>query len=794
MLMMIKRSNRGKLSRSLGGRGSTRQRKGVQRKWQHPLPYALILVLGLVLSLGMVPAMAEAEEISGPPAHEKSASKVNEDGTVDVTLNVTGAVDKHSKSSKSDVIVVLDLSGSMNQVSSPNPENTYFTDTNYNWKVAYYKGGYWYDGDGRYYKAGWCYVDSYGNTRPDYPYEGSDFYPTNTNEATRLSTAKSAVESLVNKLLANNVSHPGSVNVSLVTFSDRATVKVGLTDKEATIDNAVKDLKAEGGTNWEDALKTASNNIKTRDDASVSVVFVSDGDPTLRNSEGNGEYSYSTPSGLWGTGHDDPYGDNYKYALDKAQKMVDNKWELYSVAAFGNVKNMSKLVTDVYKEQATGHYFKANDSESLNAAFDNIVKSITTTVSYTGVSIHDSLSDSVEYFLPSSDAKEPTFTYMRNGKPWNDAPAAYLNKDGDVVWSVGDLEQNVTYSVTFKVRLTQEAYDAAAPKGDEEAVTSVKTNSDDEAKDYVQYQIKTDVNGNPTTSDYQKSKYVSPTVTVPISTLHVSKIWNKNGWDNVSLPSKLLPPQLQVKVKQQDNKDNKYYDYKTVTLNADNNWSYDVDVAAGPEGHKYTVEEVAPEGWTKKLPDVAFLQGWTEQKGKQEITNTLKTAKLTITKSVKGNFGDTSKDFSFSLTVKDASGNPITNVTPDKEDTSGGVILTNGSFTLKDGQKLVVELPYGALYNVVENDPKGNDTVDYTTSITTATDTDATTVENARTASSPKDGITENTTITYKNYREVKPDVGVDLGSGAPYAVVFGGAGLAGVIWMVLKRRNSLGI
>jgi hypothetical protein len=126
MLMMIKRSNRGKLSGSLGGRALPDTRKGTQRKWQYPLPYALILVLGLVLSLGMVPATAEAE-ISGPPAHEKSATKVNNDGTVDVTLNVKGAVDYSYDSSKSDVIVVLDLSGSMNEVPSPNKSRIYYT-------------------------------------------------------------------------------------------------------------------------------------------------------------------------------------------------------------------------------------------------------------------------------------------------------------------------------------------------------------------------------------------------------------------------------------------------------------------------------------------------------------------------------------------------------------------------------------------------------------------------------------------------------------------------------------------
>ena len=65
-------------------------------------------------------------------------------------------------------------------------------------------------------------------------------------------------------------------------------------------------------------------------------------------------------------------------------------------------------------------------------------------------------------------------------------------------------------------------------------------------------------------------------------------------------------------------------------------------------------------------------------------------------------------------------------------------------------------------------------------------------VSNEGTASSGK--MTANTTVAYTNSRTVHPDVGVDLGSGAPYAAIFGGAGIAGVIWMVLKRRNSLGI
>lgn len=776
--MMIKRSNRGKLSGSLGGKALPGMRKGAQYKQpKRGLLYSLVLGLVFVLALGTIPATAEAA-ISGAPEHHKSASPINADGTMDVTLNVTGAVDQSSESSKADVIVVLDLSGSMNAVPQPDKSKVYFSRSDKTDRVKYFNArNDWYSG---YLPAGWYYVD-HNTTR----YEDDTFYST-TNEPTRLDTAKSAVKSLVKQLLANNTSqHPNTVNVSLVTFSNTAAVKMELTANEGSITSTVSGLKADGGTNWEDALATASS-IKTRPGASASVVFVSDGNPTFRATPGNigdntnGGYDSNTRKYYYGQGNGDAWGQNYKYAKLQAQAIVNKNWEFYSVASFGNVDNMQKLVTDA-GEQATGHYFKASDSNSLNAAFNSIVKSITTTVSYTNVSIHDALSDKVTYVLPNKDATQPEFTYKKNGETWSDAPAAEV-KDGSVVWNVGDLDPNVTYSVTFKVQLTQPAYDAAAPKDGVEAVTSVKTNSDDATKDYVQYQIKTDVNGTPTTTDSEKAGYESPSVNVPTSILHISKKWDNKGWDSVGAPT-----ELKVQIKQDDE------DYKTVTLNESNGWKADVVVAAGPNGHKYSVVETnAPDGWDVKLPDGVQLQGLTSKEGSQEITNTITTKKLTIKKSVTGNFGDTSKDFSFTLT--DASGTAIAKATA-AEGTSEGVRLTNdGSFTLKNDQSLVVELPYGATYRVVELDPKGkNDTIDYTTSID-VDDRDATTDVDARRASSPTGGITKDTNITYTNNREVTPDVGVDLGSGAPYVAVVGGVGIAGVIWMALKRRTSQGI
>ena len=750
--MMIKRSNRGKLSGSLGGKALPGMRKGAQYKQpKRGLLYSLVLDLVFVLALGMIPATAEAA-LSGAPEHYKNASPINADGTVDVTLSVKGAVEEHSQSSKADVIVVLDLSGSMNEgvdkVLNPDKTKTYyFQDDDFNWHTVSYL-------DNRSY-TGWYYKD------------GSDYYrrcQENSLYATktsRLDVAKSAVNNLAKSLFANNTqTSPDSVQISLVTFNNYAKVAVNPTNSFTDFTGYVDGLTASGATNWEHALQKAQS-VTTRPGASTSVIFVSDGNPNISNS-----HPFSPPFSLF------PYDD----AKKQAQYIVNQRhWEFYSVAAFGNVDNMQKLVRDVMG-QVDGHYFKASDSTSLNAAFDSIVKNITTTVSYSDVSIHDSLSKWVNFALPNG-SEPTTFTYSRSDKEsWTPDSEHLANADaktGTVSWNIGDLEQGVTYSVTFKVQLTQDAYNAAAPKDGVEPVASVKTNSDEEANDYVQYRIKTDVNGKPYIGPSQKDKYVSPTVTVPTSTLHITKTWDDEGWTNASRPE-----ELKINVLQDGE------EYKTVTLNKDN-WSADVTVAAGPDGHTYTVkEDNVPDAWIPTTPTNGVeLKGWTKQEGRQTIKNTLKTYKLIITKSVSGNFGDTSKDFSFGLTSS-ANAKVLNG-------TSTGVSLQNGLFTLKNGQSLVVELPYGAKYQVVEKDPKGkNDTIDYTTSID-VDDSGATTDADARKASSPTEGIKKDTTITYENKREVTPDVGVDLGNGAPYVAVIGGIGIAGVIWMALKRRNS---
>ena len=124
-----------------------------------------------------------------PPATSKIVTP-NGDGTYTLSLSVTGKSQASQEQSKADVIVVLDTSGSMSE-------------------------------------------------RADDSWQS------------RLSVAKSAVNSLAEELLSNNTTdNPDAVQLSLVTFSNYATTRITGTTSLSGFQGQVNRLTATGGTNW----------------------------------------------------------------------------------------------------------------------------------------------------------------------------------------------------------------------------------------------------------------------------------------------------------------------------------------------------------------------------------------------------------------------------------------------------------------------------------------------------------------------------------------------------------------
>lgn len=140
------------------------------------------------------------------------------------------------------------------------------------------------------------------------------------NGQTRLKRAKDAVNSMADKLMAT-----GQTKMALVSFSNTSNVVQGLTTSKSDFQRAVNALTADGGTNWEKALYDA-NRISVDSDAATFIVFITDGDPTFRQSRGaindatvkndvNDDY-YGTYN-VFGTGSDDDSGRNFSFAVEQ---------------------------------------------------------------------------------------------------------------------------------------------------------------------------------------------------------------------------------------------------------------------------------------------------------------------------------------------------------------------------------------------------------------------------------------------------------------------------------------------
>ena len=528
--------------------------------------------------------------------------------------------------------------------------------------------------------------------------------------------------------------------------------------------------KARGGTNWQNALSVA-NSISPRSGASTYIIFVSDGNPTFRDTRGSGdsrrdsEYQAVDIDGhrIYGSGNSDNNGLNYSYAAGVASTINSNKKTLFSVGTFGDASKMRDLATAAGQSD---NYYRADDRDALNEAFNDIVKTINTDVSYKNVSVSDTLnSDAVEFSLPDGSATTtPTFTYTKGGQNWDNAPKATV-AGGKIDWdlsSVEKLETGVTYSVSFKVRLKQEAYDAAAKANGE---YKVFTNNGAQ----VTYSVVTSTSdGGSTTSDPATVDYEQPQIAVPTSILHVVKTW-EGGTAPASLTVNVL----------QDGKS-----YESVTLNAGNKWADDVKVAAGPTGHTYRVtEQNASAEWTSSLPDAVKLVGLNAKRGAQAITNTYKTGTLTLKKNVTGSAANVNDSFDFTLTCPDLAGK-----------TFGGVAFDSDGKTtvsLKNGDTKTIEgLPAGKTIAIVETTSEDKNLATRTTTTTVKVGTETRVDEQKQTTVSAPIEYGKTTAVTYTNKFEAVPDTGISFSFGPQAALL--GVAMVGVLGLVIYsvRKN----
>lgn len=515
-----------------------------------------------------------------------------------------------------------------------------------------------------------------------------------TDRTKRLDALKEAVKAFLDEA-ANTNTEAGSelVHVGLVKFAGDEKKGIGddtyrsggytynysqivsdLTAGMNGLKNKVSKLKAAGATRADNGFNRAvkvMGSDSARTDAKKVVIFFTDGSPTSSN------------------GFEKEVANN---AVTAAKKLKDGGAAVYSIGIFASA-NPSSLSSNEnqfmhavssnfpkatkYNQRGegnikAGYYKSATNASELNAIFDEIEKSETTTSAYINVVMEDTLSEYAE--LAGSDYKvvakdssgqavaltkdvDYTLTYDENAKKFT-------------VRFLKALAHNVTYTLEYNVKPTQNAYNDYA--------SNLNTGKDGYAG--VKGDADTDLDGNTTSSNQPGfhsndsaclsytadgvdhacggNPYPHPVIQVVSSTLHIEKQWSGDG-DK--------PESITVDIKQGGNS------YKTVTLKSDanGNWSTDVIIPAGA-AKTYTVTETEPENhqwkasYQHKVGNGALADGnavtvpesTASQNATVVITNTLKQTMLThaigVQKELKGRDWKDSDEFTFKLKADDS--------------------------------------------------------------------------------------------------------------------------------------------
>ncbi len=524
----------------------------------------------------------------------------NGDGTYQLTLSVTGQSVSKSGKTKANVIVVFDSSGSMKEQTK-----VFYGFVNQQYvEIQYLYNGWYYFSNSEWHS-----------------YTGNIYEATQT----RLEVAKQAVNSLANKLMENNNlkdNDPDNDDIIQMAFIDFAT-KVKTTDirsytKVQDFQDLVNSTTAEGGTNWEDALNEA-NKFNFEDKDPVYVIFVSDGNPTFRDNANGYRNDWSESEHVYGTGNSDPDDRNLHAAQTIAASIVAHNKHLYMIGAFGNADNMQKL-------NEHGKYYNATDQTTLNNAFANIISDIQRDLKYTDVSITDGITDLTAKTAIVGTAAD--FNYAVTGESITDAEkqtalaavsgtAHYDEGSKSVIWNLGigyHLIPGATYSVSFTVWPTQEAYDTIAELNNGtktwEEVQKKYPNQFVRSKDgpnytyalrtnttaSVSYKTIETTNGVEGTPSEAKEGAIkdTPSMSMGCTTMKVQKVWDdRNNTAN-------RPQNIILKVY----RDQETYPYQTINLSApadknSNTWESSIYIAPGlivngttrEAGHDYRLVE-----------------------------------------------------------------------------------------------------------------------------------------------------------------------------------------------------------
>lgn len=180
-------------------------------------------------------------------------------------------------------------------------------------------------------------------------------------------------------------------------------------------------------------------------------------------------------------------------------------------------------------------------------------------------------------------------------------------------------------------------------------------------------------------------------------------------------------------------------------------------------------------------PTAVIASAGVLQNGKKGVATFNNTpadnSNVTVTKQVKGKFGDVNKDFNYTLKLTG-------NFTGSYQVKKGNNLLTStaedgtATFTLKNGESVMIEnLPAGVTYTITENDEANYDE---------ANTVNGESSQNGLIATGTVDKTDDS--VVFTNTSNGAVDTGVVL-STIPY-IAAGGAAVAGAVTLVISRKR----
>ena len=555
-------------------------------------------------------------------SHEKYINK-NNDGTYDLTLNVSGAVKTEEYANKLDILFVLDTSNSM--------------------------------------------TDSMGNT-------------------TKFAAQETAVRNAVNKLSGNENVDARFAIVSFDTLAgtdstwtasaDQLNYPSGVANypEKSSLSSYYIRTQA-GGTNYQAGLTEASELLSTaRSDATKIVVFLSDGNPTFYINDsgkvdGNGKYYNATSL------------EKAKTVLSTMTNM-----QFFYTVGIGSREQYAHLkeLRDGVAAGITTNNFDGTNANALQNAFDTIIRDATTMLC-SNVTVTDTLSEYAE--LANANVTPVITIKNENGTPVKTLKKAggttttnisecitaqiitENNQTKIQMQTVGDykLEAGYTYYVTVKIKPTNAAYAYYQEHGsypntgdantDEYLGTDKKpgkdTRNDGTSSGQNGFysntlaQVNYTYDGSTKTEDY---KHPVIQVNPEVVTHTVNKVWNASFTHPTSVTATLKA--YVTEGREGASPDTPAYLTSAICkglpsdvdkeLSVGNNWSYawnnlpkyyyykdSNNVIHRTEIHYTAVEKVVPNGYEDSVADSSDGSTTT-------ITNTEITASLDIKKVTKG--------------------------------------------------------------------------------------------------------------------------------------------------------------